>query len=64
MTRYTRDNTEGCSAAALATLNVLFGEAVYLPAEALASMSDIEIKSWHDHCADRVLADFNAGAED
>lgn len=59
MTRFTDDNTEGYSAADLAILNRRFLDEVYLPADATPTMDSIEEKSWHDHCAERVLADFD-----
>lgn len=60
MPRFTADNTEGYSAHDLAVLNNRFEDEVYLPPEARLAMSDSEIKSWHDHCAEQVLADFDA----
>lgn len=59
MDRFRTDNTEGYSCSDLALLNERFLDAVYLPPDALARMSDIERKSWEDHCAEQVLADFD-----
>jgi hypothetical protein len=55
--RFTRDNTENYTAAELAVLNERFEDAIHLPADALAAMSDIERRSWEDHQAEQVLAD-------
>lgn len=60
MPRFTKDNTQGYTDAQLAFLNNQFEEEAYLPASALARMSDTEIKSWQDHMAERVLAEFDA----
>lgn len=60
MTRFTQHNTEGYSAHDLDVLNARFEDAIYLPLDALGAMNDMEIKSWHDHMAEQVLADFDA----
>ena len=49
MAHFTNDNTDGYSSRDLAVLNERFEDAIYLPVDALAAMSEIEIKSWHDH---------------
>lgn len=58
--RFRFDNTEGYSARDLVVLNSRFEEAVYLPANAQAAMSDLEFGSWADHCAETVQAEFDA----
>ena len=58
MAYFRTDNTEGFDADDLKALNDRFEEAIYLPIDALLAMSEIEIKSWHDHQAELVLADF------
>ncbi len=58
MTRFRTDNTEGFDASDLKVLNERFEDAIYLPTDVLLAMSEIEIKSWHDHQAELVLADF------
>lgn len=62
MARFRQDNTEGYSDADLAILNARFDEAVYLPPDALERMGDLERGSWEDHCAEQVMADFDAAA--
>lgn len=64
MTNYfTSDNAEGYDAGQLRRLNHRYEIAVYLPEDALAQMSDIEIESWKKHCAEQVLADFDASPQ-
>jgi hypothetical protein len=62
MARFTHDNTEGYSDHDLKVLNERLEEAIHLPIDTLLEMNEIEIGSWHDHCAERVLADFDANA--
>jgi hypothetical protein len=64
MARFRQDNTEGYSDSDLAALNRLYEEAVYLPADALERMNDLERGSWEDHCAEQVQADFDARSRD
>jgi hypothetical protein len=60
MPRFTQDNTAGYSDAELIVLNARFDAEVFLPADAWATMNDLERGSWEDHIAERVLADFDA----
>lgn len=59
MARFNMANTEGYSLRDLDVLNGQFDDAVWLPTSAREAMSDIELKSWEDHTAERVLADFD-----
>lgn len=60
MERFRQDNTEGYSDADLRALNERYAEAVYLPPDTLERMGDLAVWSWEDHCAEQVLADFDA----
>jgi hypothetical protein len=54
-----RIHTHGYSDQDLIALNAEYEVEVYLPADALAAMTDWERRSWEDRCAEQVLADFD-----
>lgn len=60
MPRFTDQNTEGYSAEDLERLNVQFAREMERRDAVMSAMDDLARKSYEDHIAERVLADFDA----
>jgi hypothetical protein len=56
--RFTMQNTEGYTQRDLDTLNEAFD---YLANERQLNSDDYDIKSWHDHIAERLLTRYDNG---
>lgn len=58
MARFEMDNTEGYSQSDLKALNEAFD---YLTNERVLDPDKYDVKSWHDHIAERLLVRYDAG---
>lgn len=63
MPRFTQHNTEGYSEQDLKILNARYLEAVHILPEGAESADDLWVQSWEDHCAEKVLTDFDIKGE-
>lgn len=60
MTRFTPDNTDGYDKSALSELNKRFYDRVALHSAGMAELDDNARKSFLDHLAEDVLAEYDA----